>query len=399
MRFMREILSEVRNPTGPGEMNTLLAAGDFNGDGYVDLAVSGRHGSLVWLENPGDGEPSGNWKRHFLAPAQAMECGGTAFPVRGRQGYADLVNGNDGSGDAVFWWANPGHDGPWERHLIARTGCNQIHDTAVGQVDGVTRLFFTNQKGEGGGRLWTVPIPDNPFVSPWAELELVADNLWDPNPYKPAWFPDGKQGVEGLAIGDIDGDGCNEVVCGSRWIKRSRDGQWLLHQFTEGYVTTKVQIADLDGDGQNEIILAEGDATLMGFPEGCKCAWFKPASPTRITDLWVEHRIMEGLLDAHTLKAGPITRNGQTDLLLGEIGQINRETGTYTGHLPRLWVLVNNGLGKFTPHLVDEGTGVHDCALLDLRNSGCLDIVMKPLHGPDKWNVIALYRVGSDRRK
>jgi hypothetical protein len=30
----------------------MLVTGDFNGDGYEDLAISGRWGFMVWLENP-----------------------------------------------------------------------------------------------------------------------------------------------------------------------------------------------------------------------------------------------------------------------------------------------------------------------------------------------------------
>jgi hypothetical protein len=48
-------------------------------------------------------------------------------------------------------------------------------------------------------------------------------------------------------------------------------------------------------------------------------------------------------------------------------------------------------LYPFTPHLIDEGTGVHDSALLDLRQTGRLDIVGKPLHGEHKWHIFAWF--------
>jgi hypothetical protein len=390
MHFTRKILAEVWNPVGPGQMNTLLTAADFNGDGFVDLAVAGRHGHIVWLQNPADGKPSGNWQKHLLAEQRAMECGGTAFPVRGKPGFADLINGSEGSADAIYWWANPHNDGPWSRYLIAQTGFKQIHDTTVGEVGGQTRLFFTNQGGPDGARLWTVPIPQDPTRSPWPDLELIADQLYDHNPYKPKWFPDGRQPVEGIAAGDIDGDGDNEIICGTRWFKLGPNG-WTSGQFASNYVTTKVLIADVDGDGLNEVVLSEGDATLFGFPDGCKCAWFKPQSTKDLSQPWTEHLLMEGMQDAHTLKAGPIMGSGRIDLLLGEIGQGDWETGQYAAPLPRLWVLENKGNGSFQPHLLDEGTGAHDSALLDLRNTGQLDIVLKPLHGPHKWHIIALY--------
>ena len=77
---------------------------------------------------------------------------------------------------------------------------------------------------------------------------------------------------------------------------------------------------------------------------------------------------------------------------MGEIG-VGSADPTRSGgpRPPRLWVYQNDGHGRFTPHLIDEGTGTHDSQLVDLRGIGILDIVGKPLHGPDKWNLVVWY--------
>ncbi len=39
----------------------------------------------------------------------------------------------------------------------------------------------------------------------------------------------------------------------------------------------------------------------------------------------------------------------------------------------------NDGRGIFTRHIIDEGTGTHEAILVDLRQTGHLDILGKPL--------------------
>ena len=202
---------------------------------------------------------------------------------------------------------------------------------------------------------------------------------------------------EGLAIGDIDEDGKNELVCrrsralrgGTHWYKHTRAG-WEGHKFAAGYLATKVAIADVDGDGRNEILLAEGDPCVYGKMQGGKVSWFRPGAD--ITARWEEHVLEDFLLDAHTLQLGDICGNGRLDILVGEVGLADKETDAYLVHPPRLIVFENDGKANFTRHVIDEGTGIHEGLLVDLRQQrGVLDIAGKPLHGPEKWCVHVWY--------
>lgn len=387
--FTKKVAGELNNDIPPSQMNIYNGVADINQDRHTDLVVCGINGTIAWFENKGDGE---TFEKHVIDEMNGRSCGAELVDLTGN-GYPDLIIGADYQSNEIYWWENPGvPDKRWEKKLLYKMPFNKCHDIAIADIknNGEKGLIISNQysKDNAGTTLIYIPVPDDPYVSPWPGAEIIASGKYENNPkYR---RKNRKQPEEGIAVGDIDGDGRNELVAGTWWYKYTSEKGWEEHKFAKGYITTKISIADIDGDGVNEIVLSEGDPCIFGHPEGGKLGWFKPEGD--ITDYWKEHRVDTFLLDAHSLCTGDLCGNGKPDILVGECGRRTMEDRmVFEGRLPKVMVYENDGKGNFTRHVIDEGTGAHDAILVDMKNRGVLDIYAKPIFGPEMWNIHIWY--------
>lgn len=168
--------------------------------------------------------------------------------------------------------------------------------------------------------------------------------------------------LEGLRIVDIDGDGVNEIVAGANYFKHTGDPTrpWRRVTLIDPFAAARAAVADLNGNGHLDIVLAEGES-----------------HPGRL--LWVEgpefktvHVLHEDLHHPHSLELADFNGDGTMDIFVGEM-HLGKHPAT-----PRLLVYLNDGAGAFEPVRIDCPQGTHEAKVGDIDGSGRPSIVGKP---------------------
>jgi hypothetical protein len=347
----RRVLVDGNNPPDPH----CKAAGDLDGDGRADLlAASASGGGTWWYRAPG-------WSKHLLA-----EGGFTTDMAVGDidgDGCLDVVIPENEAG--LLWLQNPlseGRDpasGPWKAHNISPLGA-AMHDVELADLDGDGRLDVVTRHQSGFGSLkgnriyiWKQNSPDD-----WSLRTLDC--------------PHG----EGLALGDVDGDGRPDILIGGRWYRNPGDilsGDWQEHlyiaeeDFERGWTNGDVMVAcgDLDGDGQLEIVLSpsEGRGRL---------AWFDPPSDPAAW-LWVEHLLAE-TDHAHGLAVGDVDGDGQLEIAVAKMHQASapQEVAVYDRAV--FDRAVYDSQDERWLKIVLSTSGSHCIRLVDLEGDGRLSV-------------------------
>lgn len=307
-------------------------------------------------------------------------------------GKPEIIIGGKKGPPNLFWYEN----GTWARHDIAESPELEAGGVLV-DVNGNGRLDIVVGQQWGGKELYWFENPEDP-TQPWPrhlidnrfekyhdqavgdidgdgedELVVLSQNagvlVYYKIPDDPTVSPwpleschliasDTGPNLEGLRIVDLDGNGRNVIIAGPNVFRRQDDGSWRPTCFAPDFVQTRSAVADLTGDGSLDIVIAEGENHTAKLAV-CLAPDYKP----RI--------LRDDLFNPHSLEIADFDGDGRPDIFVGEMGLGKNEN-------PRLYIFRNLGGGKFEEVVIQEGIPTHEAKVADLTGDGRPDIIGKP---------------------
>jgi hypothetical protein len=343
-----------------------VAVADVNKDGKMDILVG-----EAWYEAP-------DWKMHEIT-----KLGDYGNGLGGYSNsfccWADDING-DGWPDLVvirfpgkpcYWYENPkGKSGHWVEHEICHSACNETPQYVELFKTGKRVLVMGFQPkggkadGNEGQMAWFAPGKDP--TQPW-EVHPISEPS---KPGKPV--PGTFMFSHGLGIGDVNGDGRPDVICTGGWWEQPEkdDGKpWPFHAANLGEACADMYAYDMDGDGKADII--SSSAHKFGI------WWYQQKSPGE----FLRHELFKDLLsETHALHFVDINGDGLKDLVTGKRWWSHGRAEPGSDKPAMIYWFEakksKDGLTSFTPHVIDDDSGIGtQFVVADVNGDGLLDVV------------------------
>lgn len=204
----------------------------------------------------------------------------------------------------IYWHKNPGGEAltlghQWDRFPLAESnGTNELYMLRDLDGDSVPELLVASWVKKDPLRLW----------------RLVKDEQGRPTG---ALFVLGKEGGgHGLAFGDINGDGLEDIATEIGWYERPQgnifDAPWKFHDdLVLPHPSVPFILADVDGDSRIDV--------LYGLAHGYGVFWKKQLAPKEDgTRQWQEFLIDDTWEGAHAAIWEDIDNDGAKELIIGK---------------------------------------------------------------------------------
>ena len=328
-----------------------VAVGDVNRDGKLDI-MAGE----VWYTAP-------DWDMCELLAAGKYD--GTKGYSKTFANFSCDVN-RDGWVDSVIttmmgepslWYENPQNKpGHWKVHTGTRSACNETPLFADLLGNGKPVAVWGVQPE---GYIAWFSIPDDPYKQ------------WDMHIIGGPKAPGSERFSHGLGVGDVNGDGRNDVVVTEGWWEAPEDRtqkNWKFHRVGLGPACADMLVYDVDGDGDSDIITSS--AHNYGI------WWFEQLPGARFQ----QHVITEKYSQVHALRLADINDDGIMDVVTGKRYFAHNGNDPGSGDpAVVLWLEIRrprNGSAYFVVHEIDDNSGIGtQFEVVDMNGDGRLDIV------------------------
>lgn len=335
-----------------------VAVGDFNHDGKPDIVAG-----FVWYEAP-------DWKMHKIT-----EDAQTYDPKRYSNSFCNFVAdvNHDGWDDVLvvdfpgtptWWFENPKREGvAWKRHTCTPVTNNESPTFLDLDGDGKRELVMgfspDPQKPDGAERRMAFVTPNK---DPYA--------TWTIHPISVKAAPGTKKYDHGLGVGDVNGDGRQDIVCAEGWWEcpaGSRETEWTFHSANFGGKAAQMFVYDFDGDGDNDV--------LSSSPHAYGIWWHEQQGDKS----WKSHEIDMSFSQTHGVCFADINGDGLPDFVTGKRWWAHggRDPG---GNEPAVffWFELQRKDGKpyWIRHQFDHDSGPGtQFEVADVNQDGLLDVV------------------------